>query len=97
VLFTRALLTNLLNVKILLLYIALLPQFAPSGDGFVPFALALAAIQIAIGIVWHLGYAFAIARSRDALARNPRVQRWVEGSTGAALIGFGVRLASAAR
>lgn len=96
-LFLRGLLTNLLNVKILLLYIALLPQFAPSGDRFVPVALGLAVVQVAIGVLWHLGYAFAIARSRDALARNPRVQRWVEGTTGAALVGFGARLASAAR
>ena len=96
-LYMRALVTNVLNVKVALLYIALLPQFAPSGDRFVPVALALAALQITIGVCWHLLYALAIARSRDALARNPRVQRWVEGTTGAALVGFGVRLASAAR
>lgn len=96
-LFLRALLTNLLNVKIALLYIALLPQFAPSGDGFVPVALLLATIQIGIGVMWQLGYGFLIARTRDSLTSNPRVQRWVEGSTGAALVGFGVRLGSAAR
>lgn len=92
-----ALLTNLLNVKVALLYVALLPQFAPSGDGFVPFALALAVVQITIGVAWHLLYALAVARTRDALAGSPRVRRWIEGATGAALIGFGVRLAGAAR
>jgi threonine/homoserine/homoserine lactone efflux protein len=96
-LYLRGLLTNLLNVKIALLYIALLPQFAPSGDRFVPVAIALFVVQVAIGVVWHLLYALVIARTRDALAANPRVQHWVEGSTGAALIGFGLRLASAAR
>jgi threonine/homoserine/homoserine lactone efflux protein len=96
-LYLRALLTNILNVKIALLYIALLPQFAPSGDRFVPVALLLAVTQIGIGVMWQLGYGFLIARTRDKLTSSPRVQRWVEGSTGAALIGFGVRLASAAR
>jgi threonine/homoserine/homoserine lactone efflux protein len=96
-LYLRGFLTNILNVKIALLYIALLPQFAPSGDRFVPVALALAAIQASIGVLWLFTYAAAIARARDALKGNPRVQRWVEGSTGAALIGFGARLASAAR
>jgi len=96
-LYLRGLLTNVLNVKIALLYIALLPQFAPSGSGFVPVALALAAIQAAIGVAWLLLYAAAIARTRIALAGSPRVQRWIEGGTGAALVGFGVRLASAAR
>jgi threonine/homoserine/homoserine lactone efflux protein len=96
-LYVRGLLTNILNVKIALLYIALLPQFAPSGDRFVPVALALAAIQASIGVLWLFTYAAAIARARDALKGNPRVQRWIEGSTGAALVGLGARLASAAR
>ena len=96
-LWVRGFLTNLLNVKIALLYIALLPQFAPSGDRFVPVALALAVVQMAIGALWLVAYAAAIARARDAIVANPRVQRWVEGSTGAALVGFGLRLASAAR
>jgi threonine/homoserine/homoserine lactone efflux protein len=96
-LYLRGLLTNLLNVKIALLYIALLPQFAPTGDRFVPVALALAVIQASIGVLWLFTYAAAIARARDALAGNPRVQRWIEGTTGAALIGFGARLASAVR
>jgi threonine/homoserine/homoserine lactone efflux protein len=96
-LWLRGFLTNLLNVKIALLYIALLPQFAPTGDRFVPVALALAVIQASIGVLWLVTYAAAIARARDALAGNPRVQRWIEGTTGAALIGFGARLASAVR
>jgi threonine/homoserine/homoserine lactone efflux protein len=96
-LWLRGFLTNLLNVKIALLYIALLPRFAPTGDRFVPVALALAVIQASIGVLWLFTYAAAIARARDALAGNPRVQRWIEGTTGAALIGFGARLASAVR
>lgn len=96
-LYLRGMLTNLLNVKIALLYIAFLPQFAPSGDRFVPVAIALAVIQAAIGVAWLFTYAAIVSRARDALTASPRVKRLVEGSTGAALVGFGVRLASAAR
>ena len=38
-----------------------------------------------------------LARAGAAIDRNPRTRRWIEGSTGAALIGFGVRLATAGR
>jgi threonine/homoserine/homoserine lactone efflux protein len=97
VLYLRGLFTNLLNVKIALFYIAFLPQFAPAGDRFVPIAIALAAIQCIIGIAWLLTYAAIVARAGDALAAHPRARRWLEGSTGAALVGFGLRLAAAAR
>ena len=96
-LYLRGLLTNVLNVKIALFYIAFLPQFAPAGPSFVPVALGLAAIQAAIGLGWLATYALAIARAGDRLAASPRFRRWLEGSTGAALIGFGARLAAAVR
>jgi threonine/homoserine/homoserine lactone efflux protein len=96
-LFVRALFTNLLNVKIALFYIAFLPQFAPAGDRFVPVAIGLTAIQSAIGLAWLSCYGALVARAGDALAAHPRARRWLEGSTGAALVGFGLKLATAAR
>lgn len=96
-LYTRGLLTNLLNVKIALFYIAFLPQFAPSGDAFVPVALLLAASQAAIGMAWLASYALLVFRAGSAFGTSPRLRRLLEGSTGAALIGFGARLAAAAR
>jgi threonine/homoserine/homoserine lactone efflux protein len=96
-LFVRGFLTNLLNVKIALFYIAFLPQFAPAGDRFVPVALGLALAQMAIGMAWITIYAALVARAGAAIQGSPRARRWLEGSTGAALIGFGVRLATASR
>jgi threonine/homoserine/homoserine lactone efflux protein len=96
-LFTRAYFTNLLNVKIALFYIAFLPQFAPAGHRFVPVAIGLTLVQSAIGLTWLTCYGAVVARAGDALAAHPRARRWLEGSTGAALVGFGLKLATAAR
>jgi threonine/homoserine/homoserine lactone efflux protein len=95
--FLRGFLTNLLNVKIALFYIAFLPQFAPAGDRFVPVALGLATAQVLVGITWLTIYATIIARAGAAINGSPRTRRWLEGSTGAALLGFGLRLATAGR
>ena len=95
--FLRGFLTNLLNVKIALFYIAFLPQFAPAGDRFVPVALGLAVAQVLVGITWLTIYAAIVARAGAAINGSPRTRRWIEGSTGAALVGFGVRLATAGR
>lgn len=96
-LYGRGLLTNLLNVKIALFYIAFLPQFAPAGDGFVPVALALAAVQALVGFAWLVSYAAVVARAGAALQASPLARRWLEGTTGVALLGFSLRLATAAR
>lgn len=96
-LYARGLLTNLLNVKILLFYIALLPQFAPAGESFIPVAIVLASVQLLIGLIWLISYGALVARAGQALERNPRLRRWLEGATGAALVAFGTRLAAVAR
>ena len=96
-LYMRGLLTNLLNVKIALFYIAFLPQFAPSGPAFVPVALGLAIIQGAIGFAWLLTYALIVARAGRAVDASPRMRVWLEAVTGIALVAFGLRLAAASR
>ncbi|MCW2927199.1 MAG: rhtC, partial [Thermoleophilia bacterium] len=96
-LYVRGFFTNLLNVKIALFYIAFLPQFAPAGDDFVLASLGLALVQALVGFLWLISYAALVARAGHALGTSPRAKAWLEGTTGAALVGFGVRLASASR
>lgn len=91
--YVRGLLTNLLNVKIALFYVAFLPQFAPSGESFAPVALALAAVQASIGFAWLASYGLLVERTGQALRDLPRVRRVFERATGVALLGFGIRLA----
>ena len=87
------LLTNLLNPKIAILYLSLLPQFIDPAQGSVALqSLVLGSIQIAIalavnGLIVVLSGSLAVV-----LARHPgvaRVQRWVMGIS---LGGFGLKL-----
>lgn len=84
--------TNILNVKIALFYIALLPQFAPRGDQFLPVAAMLTAIQIAFGFTWLLTLGLLVARAGHAI-ESSRVRARIEGVAGVTLIALGVRLA----
>ena len=90
--FTEGLLTNVLNPKVAIFYLAFLPQFIGSGDPVLAKSMALAGIHAALGLVWLSLVTVFLGRMRAFLTR-PRVRRAVEATTGAVLIAFGARLA----
>lgn len=94
--FREGLLTNLLNPKVIVFYLALLPQFISPGDAVVPKSLLLAAIHCALGIAWLCFVSWGVDRSRQFFLR-PRLRRFMDGVCGAVLVGFGLRLALAQR
>ena len=83
-LFRIGLLTSILNPKIALFYLALLPQFIDASRGGVLVqSLVLGLLQIAIGIVSDLGFVLAAAQIAAWLAKRPlwsSLQRWVLGT-----------------
>jgi threonine/homoserine/homoserine lactone efflux protein len=88
-LFVKGLLTNLLNPKVAMFYLALFPQFVDPARGSVLLqSVALGGVQIAISIlfdVWMITAAAAIARW---FAHHPAwmvAQRWVMGGVLAVL------------
>jgi threonine/homoserine/homoserine lactone efflux protein len=88
----QGLATNLLNPKVGVFYVALLPQFLPSGSDPLLVGLLLAGVHGLISGVW---FALLIAAA-SALARRLRrasTARAIDGLTGTTLIGFGVTLA----
>ncbi|GAA3248445.1 LysE family translocator [Dactylosporangium siamense] len=89
--FRDGLLCNALNPKAAVFFVALLPQFLPSDAGLVPL-LTLSMIAVVITAVWFLTVANLVAAARRVLGR-PAVRRWIDGISGTALIGLGVRLA----
>lgn len=90
--FWRGLLTNLLNPKVGVFYLTLLPPFIPQGVPAVAFGLGLALIHSVMGIAWFAAIVTA-TQPFARLFRGLAFKRATDAATGAVLIGFGLRLA----
>jgi threonine/homoserine/homoserine lactone efflux protein len=85
-------LSNITNPKVLVFYLAVLPQFL--GAHAPVWALLLFALSHAVlSATYLLLLVTALARVRTLLTRRP-VRRALDAVTGTALIGFGARLAA---
>jgi threonine/homoserine/homoserine lactone efflux protein len=91
--FRIGLFTNLLNPKVGIFYVTLLPQFVPLGAPVLPLTLGMAAIHAAEGIVWFAVIVLLLARIRGWLL-NPTVSRRLNQLSGVTFIGFGLRIAA---
>lgn len=90
--FREGLLTSLANPKLAVFFVALFPQFIPRGAAVLPSALAMAAVIVAVDLVWYSALALLVARARKAFVDGGWARR-VERLTGAVLVGLGIRLA----
>jgi RhtB (resistance to homoserine/threonine) family protein len=90
--FRQGLLSNLLNPKIALVFTTLIPQFVDPARPGAPQTLLLAAIFLALGLVWLTSYALLVARVSEVLRRSA-VRRVLNALTGTVLTALGVRLA----
>jgi threonine/homoserine/homoserine lactone efflux protein len=94
--YLNGLLSNLLNPKISVFFMAFLPAFVPAGASAAEFSLVLGVWFIAETGLWLAVVAWLADRGVRWL-RRPAVQRWIERVTGIVLIGFGLRLATESR
>jgi threonine/homoserine/homoserine lactone efflux protein len=83
-------LSNITNPKVLVFYLAVLPQFLPAKAG-APELLAFALSHAMLSLGYLLLLTLALQRARRILERR-RVRRALDATTGAALLGFGARL-----
>jgi threonine/homoserine/homoserine lactone efflux protein len=88
----RGVATNLLNPKIGVFYVALLPQFIPQGAPHLLTGVLLALVHNLEGMVWFTLLIVGTQLARGWLGRAP-VRRVMDRLTGTVLIGFGLRLA----
>ena len=88
----RGLLTNLLNPKVGVFYVSFLPQFIPAGSSVPAMTVLLAAIHVALGLIWFAALILATAPLGQALKR-PKVIRALDRVTGGVFILFAGKLA----
>jgi threonine/homoserine/homoserine lactone efflux protein len=81
-----------LNPKVGVFYVALLPQFLPSDSNPLGVGLLLAGVHGLISVVWF-AVLITLASALGRWLRRPATVRAIDGITGTTLIGFGVKLA----
>jgi len=87
----RGLLTNVLNPKIGAFYVAVLPQFIPAHTPHLAVGLLLATVHDVEGMLWFTAIIFGAQSVRRWITRRS-TRRAIDGTTGAVLVGFGLKL-----
>lgn len=91
--FREGLLSNVLNPKTALFYMALLPQFIdPAGNAFQQ-SLFLAAVHFVLAMVWQCALAVLVVKSRR-LGVGQGVKRTLNALTGGFFVAMGAKLAT---
>ena len=91
--FMRGLVTNILNPKVIVFYLALLPQFVNVSLGHVGLQMfLLGSIHNVIGVVFLICVGLAAGRASGWLATTS-MGRWLDAIAGVFFIGLALRLA----
>jgi threonine/homoserine/homoserine lactone efflux protein len=94
--FRQGIISNLLNPKVALFFLALMPQFIGAGStNKVGAFLALGLTFVTLGVMWCLVLAIAAARLRGAFLRRPSMATILNRVAGAMFIALGLKLATA--
>jgi threonine/homoserine/homoserine lactone efflux protein len=93
--FRQGMLTNILNPKVALFFLALMPQFIkPDSPAKVGAFLVLGSTFLTTGTVWCLVLALGASRVRSFFADRPRALQGFSRASGALFIFLGLRLAA---
>ena len=92
--FRQAVLTEVLNPKTALFFLAFLPQFVRPENGTVMLQLAvLGIVFVVLGLFSTIVFAVSAGRLGSFLRRNPTVMKWQGKVVGGIYCALGVRLA----
>jgi threonine/homoserine/homoserine lactone efflux protein len=91
--FADGFLTNGLNPKVSMFYLAVFPHFIPINDHSAASAFLLVFLHSMINLVWFGAMVLLFSRLTK-VARHARFERWLKGVTGVVFIGFGYKLAT---
>jgi RhtB (resistance to homoserine/threonine) family protein len=94
--FQQGILTNILNPKVALFFLAFLPQFIdPASNAKVVAFLLLGFTFVTSGTIWCLVLAWFASVFSERLRRNETISQWINRTAGALFIFLGLRLAIA--
>lgn len=89
--YVEGLLTNILNPKVAMFYLAAFPQFMPPEVASTTNTMVLVTIHTALNTLWFGAMVMLFARFTKA-ASSDHMQRWIKGITGIVFVGFGAKL-----
>ena len=93
--FHQGVLTNVLNPKVALFFLAFLPQFIdPGSTAKVPAFLALGLTFVTTGTIWCLILAWFAAAFSERLRANQTISQWLNRAVGSLFVFLGARLAT---
>jgi threonine/homoserine/homoserine lactone efflux protein len=92
--FWQGALTNVLNPKVALFFLALLPQFVEEASPYKALAfIVLGAVFIFNGTLWCLGVAVVSARTASRFRQSGTAMAWINRALGAMFVTLGARMA----
>ena len=93
--FRQGILTNLLNPKVALFFLAFLPQFIdPAATAKIPAVLTLGLTFVATGTIWCMILAWFAAAFSQRLRANREISQWLNRAIGSLFVFLGARLAA---
>jgi RhtB (resistance to homoserine/threonine) family protein len=93
--FQQGVLTNVLNPKVALFFLAFLPQFIdPNSTAKVPAFVALGLTFVTTGTIWCLILAWFAAAVGKKLRDNPTIAELLNRAVGSLFVFLGIRLAA---
>jgi threonine/homoserine/homoserine lactone efflux protein len=90
--FVSGLMSDVLNPKIGLFYLAVVPQFVPAGEPALRWSLLLCAIDIGVATAWLLALTW-LAHAAVGRVQRPAVLRWSQPLVSGVLVCLGVTAA----
>src|ERR1700731_4090839 len=92
--FRQGVLTNILNPKVALFFLAFLPQFIdPASNAKVLAFLLLGLTFVTTGTIWCLILAWFASAFSERLRSNETISQWLNRTAGALFVFLGIRLA----
>ena len=89
--FLDGFLTNALNPKVSMFYLAAFPQFIPVGEHALWYALLLISIHALLNLVWFSSLVMLLARL-GTMAKQGVFSKCLKVLTGCVFLGFGIKL-----